>query len=129
MLGFIVDSLMTFSFPFPAKSSRLYPRDSASYVNSFLFTTTVALHIASTMPGSTDEPLELSIVIVYDSLKQIQIDSGRLDPVATLRSDLLALRIPHPRKDNITVVSGGVRFFWISYRNSVLVFHFVQPHH
>ncbi|KAK7023135.1 hypothetical protein R3P38DRAFT_1097811 [Favolaschia claudopus] len=64
--------------------------------------------------------LELTVTITYEGPKS-RIETAE-EAVPIVRQDLTTMGIPHPKKDNVSVVyPGTVRFFWVALRNSVRI--------
>ena len=68
--------------------------------------------MATTMPGA--QLLDFRLVVIYNGVKATQyFTKFTPESVDVFRSDLTALKLPHPKKENMTFVSHGhVECFW-----------------
>jgi len=66
--------------------------------------------------------LDVSVRIIYDGeKKRIVSDTSFQTAIDTLKSDLLRLKIPHPKAENVNIIYPGcIQFSWRTQRNSTL---------
>jgi len=80
------------------------------------------------MKPSLEEPIEVRVRVFYKGEKA-QTMNERNGPAAfvILRTDLTALKLPHPKIENVSyALPGCVQFYWITDRNGVLHQHVRQ---
>ena len=67
------------------------------------------------------ELVQVLVRVFYKGEKaQIMNEGNSLAASVILRSDLMALKLPHPRLENVSyVLPGCVQFYWITDRDSV----------